>query len=152
VKSFDEDRAVKIDKAKANVSCPLLACRRGLVLWAPRFIATLRGHVGPVYQVRWSGDSRLLVSGSRDSTVKVCAACTCNIMREITQRFGAPRPGSLPKIFLAMLMKCLLLIGALRAQKLFPVGKTVSSKCLRSLPNGFTLFMFSTQLERMIMW
>ena len=35
------------------------------------FVATLRGHVGPVYQVAWSADSRLFVSGSKDSTLKV---------------------------------------------------------------------------------
>lgn len=35
------------------------------------FVATLRGHVGPVYQLAWSSDSRLLVSGSKDSTLKV---------------------------------------------------------------------------------
>ena len=35
------------------------------------FVATLRGHVGPVYQVAWSADSRLLVSGSQGSTLKV---------------------------------------------------------------------------------
>ena len=35
------------------------------------FVATLRGHVGPVYQVAWSADSRLLVSASKDSTLKV---------------------------------------------------------------------------------
>ena len=35
------------------------------------FIGTLRGHVGPVYQISWSSDSRLLVSGSKDSTLKV---------------------------------------------------------------------------------
>ena len=34
------------------------------------FVATLRGHVGPVYQVAWSADSRLLVSASKDSTLK----------------------------------------------------------------------------------
>ena len=37
------------------------------------FVATFRGHVGPVYQVAWSADSRLLVSGSKDSTLKVRA-------------------------------------------------------------------------------
>lgn len=36
-----------------------------------RFIVTFRGHVGPVYQVGWSADSRLLLSSSKDSTVKV---------------------------------------------------------------------------------
>ncbi len=35
------------------------------------FVATFRGHVGPVYQVAWSADSRLVVSGSKDSTLKV---------------------------------------------------------------------------------
>ncbi len=35
------------------------------------FVATFRGHVGPVYQVAWSADSRLFVSGSKDSTLKV---------------------------------------------------------------------------------
>ena len=38
------------------------------------FVATFRGHVGPVYQVAWSADSRLFVSGSKDSTLKVRAA------------------------------------------------------------------------------
>lgn len=37
------------------------------------FVATFRGHVGPVYQIAWASDSRLLVSGSRDSTLKVGA-------------------------------------------------------------------------------
>lgn len=36
-----------------------------------RFIATLRGHVAPVYQCAFSADSRLLVSSSKDSTLKV---------------------------------------------------------------------------------
>lgn len=36
-----------------------------------RFLGTLRGHVQAVYQVAWSGDSRLLVSGSADSTLKL---------------------------------------------------------------------------------
>lgn len=35
------------------------------------FLATLNGHVGAVYQVAWSSDSRLLVSASKDSTVKL---------------------------------------------------------------------------------
>ncbi len=36
-----------------------------------RYVATLRGHVAPVYRLAWSADSRLLVSASKDSTVKV---------------------------------------------------------------------------------
>ena len=35
------------------------------------FVANFRGHVGSVYQIAWSSDSRLLVSGSKDSTLKV---------------------------------------------------------------------------------
>lgn len=35
------------------------------------FVATFRQHVGPVFQVAWSSDSRLFVSGSQDSTLKV---------------------------------------------------------------------------------
>ena len=35
------------------------------------FVATMRGHVGPVYQVAWSADSRMVMSGSKDSTLKV---------------------------------------------------------------------------------
>jgi ribosome assembly protein 4 len=35
-----------------------------------KFINTLRGHVAPVYQVAFSADSRLLVSASKDTTLK----------------------------------------------------------------------------------
>ena len=35
------------------------------------FVATYRAHVGPVYQLAWSADSRLILSGSKDSTLKV---------------------------------------------------------------------------------
>ena len=31
----------------------------------------MRGHVGSVYQCCWSSDSRLLVSSSKDTTLKV---------------------------------------------------------------------------------
>ena len=49
---------------------------KALKLWdglKGTFVATFRGHVGPVYQVAWSSDSRLFVSGSKDSTLKVLA-------------------------------------------------------------------------------
>ena len=36
-----------------------------------KFVSTLRGHVRAVYQISWSADGKLLVSGSSDSTVKV---------------------------------------------------------------------------------
>ena len=41
-------------------------------LWHGRtgkFVVTLRNHVGAVYQLAWAADSRLLASGSKDSTV-----------------------------------------------------------------------------------
>jgi ribosome assembly protein 4 len=43
-------------------------------LWEGRtgkFVATLRGHIGAVYRLTWSADSRLLVSASKDTTLKV---------------------------------------------------------------------------------
>ncbi|CAK9181715.1 unnamed protein product [Ilex paraguariensis] len=43
---------------------------KSVKLWngiTEKFVATFRGHVGPVYQI-----SRLLLSGSKDSTLKVC--------------------------------------------------------------------------------
>lgn len=39
--------------------------------FAHRYLMSLRGHVASVYQIAWSADSRLLVSGSSDSTLKV---------------------------------------------------------------------------------
>lgn len=36
-----------------------------------KYIDTLRGHVGPVYQCVFSADSRLLATSSKDTTVKV---------------------------------------------------------------------------------
>lgn len=41
-----------------------------LIRW-DRYLFTLRGHVAPVYQCAFSADSRLLVSSSKDSTLKV---------------------------------------------------------------------------------
>jgi len=43
-------------------------------LWDGRsgaFLCTMTGHVGSVYKLAWSMDSRLLVSASKDSTVKL---------------------------------------------------------------------------------
>lgn len=34
------------------------------------FISTFRGHVQAVYSIAWSADSRLFVTGSKDSTLK----------------------------------------------------------------------------------
>ena len=43
----------------------MLCCRDG------KFINTLRGHVATVYQCSLSADSRLLVTASKDTTLKV---------------------------------------------------------------------------------
>ena len=46
------------------------------------FAATFRGHVGPVYQIAWSADSRMFVSGSKDSTLKVhLSPCSMHALR-----------------------------------------------------------------------
>ena len=47
---------------------------KSIKLWegkTGKFITSFRGHVASVYQVSWSADSRMLVSGSKDSTLKV---------------------------------------------------------------------------------
>ena len=36
-----------------------------------RIVNTLSGHVGAVYQVTWSPDSRYIASASKDSTIKI---------------------------------------------------------------------------------
>lgn len=51
--------------ALAMSSTDLAACT------VHRFIASLRGHVAAVYRLSWSADSRMLVSASKDSTLKV---------------------------------------------------------------------------------
>lgn len=55
------------------VPAPLTAWSCHLCL---RYLTSLRGHVSAVYQIAWSADSRLLVSGSSDSTLKVWNAET----------------------------------------------------------------------------
>jgi ribosome assembly protein 4 len=36
-----------------------------------RFLQTFRAHVGPVYRATWGPDSRLLITASEDSTIKL---------------------------------------------------------------------------------
>lgn len=46
-------------------------------LWDGRtgkFLVNFNGHVGAVYQVCWSSDSRFIASASKDSTVKLWPA------------------------------------------------------------------------------
>jgi ribosome assembly protein 4 len=48
-----------------------------------KFLGSCFGHVGAVYQVAWSSDSRLLVSASKDSTVKVWDAKTRKLAMDL---------------------------------------------------------------------
>ncbi len=42
-----------------------------LIYLSCRFVASLRGHVAAVYRLAWSADSRILISASKDTTLKV---------------------------------------------------------------------------------
>jgi ribosome assembly protein 4 len=46
-------------------------------------MANFRGHVGSIYQVAWSADSRLAISGSKDSTLKVWDIKTKKLMFDL---------------------------------------------------------------------
>ena len=48
-----------------------------------RFITTLRGHVAAVYQCCFSADSRLLVSSSKDTTLKVWDVRTGKLVMDL---------------------------------------------------------------------
>lgn len=48
-----------------------------------RFINTLRGHVAAVYQCCFSADSRLLVSSSQDSTLKIFDVRTGKLVMDL---------------------------------------------------------------------
>uniref|UniRef100_A0A670ZCW2 Uncharacterized protein n=1 Tax=Pseudonaja textilis TaxID=8673 RepID=A0A670ZCW2_PSETE len=58
----------------------------------PKYLTSLRGHVSAVYQIAWSADSRLLVSGSSDSTLKVWDAKT--------QKLAVDLPGHADEVWL----------------------------------------------------
>ena len=36
-----------------------------------KFLASCRGHIGPVYRLAWAPDSRMLVTATQDSTIKL---------------------------------------------------------------------------------
>jgi hypothetical protein len=59
--------------------------RRSLLHALPpgKFLGSCFGHVGAVYQIAWSSDSRLLVSASKDSTVKVWDAKTRKLAMDL---------------------------------------------------------------------
>ncbi len=50
-------------------------------------MAVLRGHVAPVYQIAWSPDARLFVSGSKDSTMKVIEHCCKENLLILTKKY-----------------------------------------------------------------
>lgn len=56
-----------------------------------RFISSLRGHVGAVYQCCFSADSRLLVSSSKDTTLKVWDVRTGKLAMDL--------PGHLDEVY-----------------------------------------------------
>ena len=58
----------KVGLASESASINILAV---CLIFVFRYVSTLRGHIAPVYRLTWSADSRLLVSASKDSTVKV---------------------------------------------------------------------------------
>lgn len=48
-----------------------------------KFINTLRGHVATVYQCAFSADSRLLVTASKDTTLKVWSMATHKLAMDL---------------------------------------------------------------------
>lgn len=47
------------------------------------FLCTFRGHVQAVYTLAWSADSRIFVSGSKDSTVKIWSVQTKKLVQDL---------------------------------------------------------------------
>lgn len=64
----------------------------------PRYLTSLRGHVASVYQVAWSADSRLLVSGSSDSTLKVWDIKTGKLNIDLPGHADEVSPPPLPDV------------------------------------------------------
>lgn len=74
--AFDKNIRVWSSKGKYVTCDPL----RFLTF---RHITTFRGHVGEVYQIAWASDSRLFVSGSKDSTMKVWDAKNGTLVEDL---------------------------------------------------------------------
>lgn len=75
-----------------------------------RFLSTLRGHVQRVYQVAWSADSRLLCSGSADSTLKVWDITKRKLMCDLPGHADEVSYWLWPSLSCAETKKCVLLI------------------------------------------
>lgn len=73
---------------------------------------SLRGHVGSVYQVAWSADSRLLVSGSSDSTLKVWDVKTGKLNMDLPGHADEVREGisEMNEDFLCLILVCFFFI------------------------------------------
>lgn len=54
-----------------------------------RFLMNLRGHVGPVFRMAWAGDSRMLISASEDSTMKLWDVKTGKMVEELPGHAGS---------------------------------------------------------------
>ena len=74
-----------------------------------KFLGSCFGHVGAVYQVAWSSDSRLLVSASKDSTVKVWDAKTRKLAMDLPGHADEVRASQLKRCSLGWC--CLVLFG-----------------------------------------
>ena len=48
-----------------------------------KFICAFRGHVRPVYSISFSADSRLIVSGSSDSTLKLFEIASKKMLKDL---------------------------------------------------------------------
>ena len=120
-----------------------------------RFIASLRGHISAVYQISWSADSRLLCSGSSDSTLKV-GVTDHTLATSIALhrcRYGTSRPRNCSWIYLVTLTRSVchdvftslynfvfvsrssLLTGVQMVTESGAVEETESSKCQLSACN-----------------
>ncbi|XP_057512806.1 notchless protein homolog [Actinidia eriantha] len=87
--SYLQKHKVSVEKVLMIIYQPQAVFRirpvsRCSVTIAGKFVAAFRGHVGPVYQISWSADSRLLLSGSKDSTLKVWDIWTQKLKQDLT--------------------------------------------------------------------
>lgn len=78
-----------------------------------KFIATLRGHVAPVYRLAWSADSRMVVSASKDHTVKVRPVSRIHSIRVNRLRSGTSKPINSKTISRDIPTKCIASISLL---------------------------------------
>jgi len=77
------DSAVRLWDCSVSVSDVAEGAKSGGGGWMGKFVATLRRHVGPVYRLAWSADSRMLVSASKDATVKIWDLRTYKIKSDL---------------------------------------------------------------------